>query len=90
MAPAVVAGVTPCAVCFQLVPSRFFWLIFHIAALSVLIAFVWATYKDESEALVNTIYNPLYPVSKVDLPAVSVCTMNRMSKRAVWRYAQEL
>ncbi|KAH8381337.1 hypothetical protein KR093_002829, partial [Drosophila rubida] len=70
--------------------ERFFWLIFHITALSVLIAFVWNTYKDENEVLVTTIYNPQYPVSEVDLPAVSVCSMNRISKRAVRLYAQQL
>ncbi|XP_062123383.1 sodium channel protein Nach [Drosophila sulfurigaster albostrigata] len=70
--------------------ERFFWLIFHITALSVLIAFVWNTYKDETEVLVTTIYNPQYPVSEVDLPAVSVCSMNRISKRAVRYYAQQL
>lgn len=67
-----------------------FWLIFHLTALSVLVAFVWHTLKDNREALVTTIYNPQYPVSDVDLPAVSVCTMNRISSRAVWHYAQEL
>ncbi|KAH8310985.1 hypothetical protein KR044_003768, partial [Drosophila immigrans] len=70
--------------------ERFFWLVFHITALSVLIAFVWNTYKDETEVLVTTIYNPQYPVSDVDLPAVSVCSMNRISKRAVRLYAQQL
>ncbi|XP_034489016.1 pickpocket protein 28 [Drosophila innubila] len=72
------------------IQERLFWLIFHITALSVLIAFVWHTYKDNTEALVTTIYNPQYPVSDVDLPAISVCTMNRISNRAVWHYAQEL
>ncbi|KAM8704668.1 hypothetical protein ACLKA7_009172 [Drosophila subpalustris] len=72
------------------IQERFFWLIFHITALSVLIAFVWHTYKDNTEVLVTTIYNPQYPVSNVDLPAISVCTMNRISTRAVRNYAQEL
>ncbi|EDW67731.2 sodium channel protein Nach [Drosophila virilis] len=72
------------------IQERFFWLICHITALTVLIAFVWGTYKDATDELVTTLYNPLYPVCQVALPAVTVCTQNRISKRAVWQYAQEL
>ncbi|EDV91045.1 GH16433 [Drosophila grimshawi] len=70
--------------------ERFVWLICHITALGFLIAFVWGTYKHAAEELVTTIYNPSYPVCHVALPAISVCSNNRISKRAVWRYAHEL
>lgn len=56
----------------------------------MLIAFVWGTYKDAADELVTTLYDPLYAVSKVPLPAVTICSQNRLSRRAVWRYAQEL
>ncbi|EDW38797.1 GL13740 [Drosophila persimilis] len=73
------------------IQERFFWLIFHITALSVLIAFLWGTYTNEvQDALVTTIYHPLYPIWKVQFPAISVCSFNRISERAAWRYAQEL
>ncbi|EDW16498.2 uncharacterized protein Dmoj_GI22200 [Drosophila mojavensis] len=72
------------------IQERFFWLICHITALTMLIAFVWGTYKDATDELVTTLYDPLYAVSKVPLPAVTVCSQNRLSRRAVWRYAQEL
>ncbi|XP_022223565.2 acid-sensing ion channel 5 [Drosophila obscura] len=73
------------------IQERFFWLIFHITALSVLIAFLWGTCMNEiEEALVTTMYHPLYPIWKVQFPAISVCSFNRISERAVWRYAQEL
>ncbi|TDG50440.1 hypothetical protein AWZ03_003029 [Drosophila navojoa] len=72
------------------IQERFFWLICHITALTMLIAFVWGTYKDAADELVTTLYDPLYAVSKVPLPAVTICSQNRLSRRAVWRYAQEL
>ncbi|EDW83246.2 uncharacterized protein Dwil_GK22758 [Drosophila willistoni] len=72
------------------IQERFFWLIFHTSALSVLIAFLWGTYKCETETLVTTMYDPLYPIWKVEFPAVSICSFNRISKRAILRYAEEL
>ncbi|KAH8294958.1 hypothetical protein KR018_004738, partial [Drosophila ironensis] len=72
------------------IQERFFWFVFHITALSVLIAFLWGTYTNEQDALVTTMYHPLYPIWKVEFPAISVCTLNRISRRAAWQYAQEL
>ncbi|BFF92034.1 pickpocket protein 28 [Drosophila madeirensis] len=73
------------------IQERFFWLIFHITALSVLIAFLWGTYTNGiQEALVTTMYHPLYPIWKVEFPAISVCSFNRISERAAWHYALEL
>ncbi|XP_070137546.1 pickpocket protein 28 isoform X1 [Drosophila bipectinata] len=72
------------------IQERFFWLVFHITALSVLIAFLWGTYTNEQDALVTTMYHPLYPIWKVEFPAISICTVNRISRRAAWQYAQEL
>ncbi|XP_033149792.1 sodium channel protein Nach [Drosophila busckii] len=72
------------------IQERFFWLIFHITALSVLIAFLWSVYRHETDALVTSIYNPLYPVARVRFPVISVCSMNRISQQAIWSYAQEL
>ncbi|XP_036675289.3 pickpocket protein 19 [Drosophila suzukii] len=72
------------------IKERFFWFIFHITALSVLIAFLWGTYTNEREALVTTMYHPMYPIWKVEFPAISVCSLNRISQRAAWQYAHEL
>ncbi|XP_030370388.1 uncharacterized protein LOC115621009 [Scaptodrosophila lebanonensis] len=72
------------------ISERFFWLIFHTTALSVLIAFLCDTYTSEKKALVTTLYDPLYPIRNVEFPTVSVCTINRISSRAVVRYAQDL
>ncbi|XP_016998382.2 pickpocket protein 28 [Drosophila takahashii] len=72
------------------IQERFFWFVFHITALSVLIAFLWGTYTNEQEALVTTMYHPMYPIWKVEFPAISVCSLNRISQRAAWQYAHKL
>ncbi|XP_052855741.1 sodium channel protein Nach [Drosophila gunungcola] len=72
------------------IQERFFWFVFHITALSVLIAFLWGTYTNEQESLVTTMYHPMYPIWKVEFPAVSVCSLNRISQRAAWHYAHNL
>ncbi|KAH8382357.1 hypothetical protein KR009_002996 [Drosophila setifemur] len=72
------------------IQERFFWFVFHITALTVLIAFLWGTYTNEQNTLVTTMYHPMYPIWKVEFPAISVCSLNRISRRAAWRYAHEL
>ncbi|KAH8242563.1 hypothetical protein KR032_000079 [Drosophila birchii] len=72
------------------IQERFFWFVFHLTALSVLIAFLWGTYTNEQDALVTTMYHPMYPIWKVEFPAISVCSLNRISRRAAWRYAHDL
>ncbi|XP_017039338.1 pickpocket protein 28 [Drosophila ficusphila] len=72
------------------IQERFFWFVFHITALSVLIAFLYGSYTNEQDALVTTMYHPLYPIWKVEFPAISVCSLNRISQRAAWQYAHEL
>ncbi|EDV52964.2 uncharacterized protein LOC6554850 [Drosophila erecta] len=72
------------------IQERFFWFVFHITALTVLIAFLWGTYTNEQDALVTTMYHPMYPIWKVEFPAISVCSLNRISQRAAWQYAHNL
>ncbi|EDW99207.2 uncharacterized protein Dyak_GE10931 [Drosophila yakuba] len=72
------------------IQERFFWFVFHITALSVLIAFLWGSYTNEQEVLVTTMYHPMYPIWKVEFPAISVCSLNRISQRAAWQYAHNL
>lgn len=75
---------------FCLCTRSFFWFVFHITALTVLIAFLWGTYTKEQKALVTTMYHPMYPIWKVEFPAISVCSLNRISQRAAWQYAHNL
>ncbi|KAM7359472.1 pickpocket 24 [Cochliomyia hominivorax] len=70
--------------------ERLFWLVFHIAALSTLIIFLLNNRNTEGQLLTTSIYDPLYPIRKVAFPAVSVCSINRISNASATRYAEEL
>ncbi|TMW52446.1 hypothetical protein DOY81_002461 [Sarcophaga bullata] len=70
--------------------ERLFWLVFHIAALSTLIIFLYNTRNTSGELLNTNIYDPLYPIRKVPFPAISVCSINRISNASAMRYAEEL
>lgn len=40
--------------------------------------------------MITKLHNSLYPSSKVPFPAVSICNVNRISRRAAVRFAEEL
>ena len=48
----------------------------------------WAGYQ--SNPLVTTLHDTIYPVANVPFPAVSICNSNRISKRAATLLAKEL
>ncbi|XP_061394786.1 sodium channel protein Nach-like [Musca vetustissima] len=48
-------------------------------------------YNNTNKRLLTTsIYDPIYPISEVSFPAVSICSMNRISNESARRYAEEL
>ncbi|XP_073815281.1 pickpocket 24 isoform X2 [Musca autumnalis] len=70
--------------------EKLFWLAFHILALSALIIFLMNYTNTDKRLLTTSIYDPIYPISEVSFPAVSICSMNRISNESAMRYAEEL
>ncbi|CAO1373967.1 unnamed protein product [Diamesa serratosioi] len=73
------------------VAERIMWFIIHSFGASALLFFVVTAYKGFTEnPLVTTLHDTIYPVEKIPFPAVSICSNNRISRRAAMDYAQEL
>ncbi|XP_058984627.1 sodium channel protein Nach [Musca domestica] len=70
--------------------EKLFWLAFHILAMSALIIFLTNYHNTDQRLLTTSIYNPIYPISEVSFPAVSICSMNRISNESAKLYAREL
>ncbi|KAH8288626.1 hypothetical protein KR054_006750 [Drosophila jambulina] len=71
--------------------QRMIWLLLHVAttiSLVVVLSLTWENFVAQS--FVTNLKDPLYPVENVPFPAVSICTNNRISRRAIVRYAEEL
>lgn len=67
------------------------WFLIHCFGAGALLFFVVTAYKGFTEnPLVTTLHDTIYPVEKIPFPAVSVCSNNRISRRAAMDYAQEL
>ncbi|KAH8278519.1 hypothetical protein KR018_004355 [Drosophila ironensis] len=71
--------------------QRIIWLLLHITttvSLVVVLSLTWEQFVAQS--FVTNLKDPLYPVEYVPFPAVSICSNNRMSRKEVLQYAEEL
>ncbi|BFF93018.1 sodium channel protein Nach [Drosophila madeirensis] len=71
--------------------QRMIWLLLHTAttvSLIVVLSLTWEQFVAQS--FVTNLKDPLYPVENVPFPAVSICSNNRISREAAFRYAIEL
>ncbi|GAB0090609.1 uncharacterized protein DMENIID0001_053480 [Sergentomyia squamirostris] len=68
-----------------------FWVIIHsVIVIMCSIIGISSWNKFTSNPLVTSLHDTHYPIEKVPFPAVSVCNNNRISKQAVFEFAQEL
>uniref|UniRef100_A0A1I8MGJ9 Amiloride-sensitive sodium channel n=1 Tax=Musca domestica TaxID=7370 RepID=A0A1I8MGJ9_MUSDO len=58
--------------------------------MSALIIFLTNYHNTDQRLLTTSIYDPIYPISDVSFPAVSICSMNRISNESAKLYAREL
>lgn len=70
---------------------RFVWMIFLICTV-VMASYISFTSINEhvEKPTVTSLQSQRYPIWEVPFPAVCICTINRISKRAARGYAQEL
>ncbi|XP_044574246.1 sodium channel protein Nach [Drosophila ananassae] len=71
--------------------TRLIWLLLHTVtavSLVVVLSLTWEQFVAQS--FVTNLKDPLYPVENVPFPAVSICTNNRISRKAAIKYAEEL
>ncbi|KAH8335649.1 hypothetical protein KR074_007695 [Drosophila pseudoananassae] len=71
--------------------ERLIWLLLHTVtavSLVVVLSLTWEQFVAQS--FVTNLKDPLYPVENVPFPAVSICTNNRISRKAALKYAEEL
>ncbi|XP_058984612.1 sodium channel protein Nach isoform X2 [Musca domestica] len=71
--------------------EKFIWLCVHVTILcfmSVALTYTWDQFVLQHFSI--NLYDPLYPVQNVPFPAVSICSNNRISRKAALQYAQEL
>lgn len=71
--------------------TRLIWLLLHIVtavSLVVVLSLTWEQFVAQS--FVTNLKDPLYPVENVPFPAVSICSNNRISRKAAIKYAEEL
>ncbi|KAH8383589.1 hypothetical protein KR009_009458 [Drosophila setifemur] len=71
--------------------QRIIWMLLHITTTVTLVVVLSLTWEQfVAQSFVTNLKDPLYPVESVPFPAVSICTNNRISRQAVFKYAEEL
>uniref|UniRef100_A0A336KSU2 CSON015353 protein n=1 Tax=Culicoides sonorensis TaxID=179676 RepID=A0A336KSU2_CULSO len=71
--------------------ERFLWFLVHVFAGACSITIILESWNGFNEApLMTKLHNTLYPSSLIYFPGVSICNVNRISRRAAYRFAEEL
>ncbi|XP_053669889.1 pickpocket protein 28-like [Anopheles nili] len=71
--------------------ERLFWLLVLILEAATLVAIIISAWsKFTANPLITTLYDTIYPIELVPFPAVSLCSNNRISRTAAYRYARQL
>jgi hypothetical protein len=52
------------------------------------LCFIW--FDALRKPLIVTMESSTYPISDIDFPAVAICNVNRISKKALVEYAKEM
>ncbi|XP_013101179.2 pickpocket protein 28 [Stomoxys calcitrans] len=71
--------------------ERFFWFCLHATIfvfMYIALTFTWDQFVMQTFSI--NLHNPLYPVENVPFPAVSICSNNRISRKAAAKYALQL
>ncbi|XP_014213203.1 sodium channel protein Nach-like [Copidosoma floridanum] len=71
--------------------ERIMWVVLHVVMMITLCLIVWDVLQDYRHTPVVTIVDSYhYPSSFLDWPAVSLCSINRISKKATERLAERI
>lgn len=71
--------------------ERFIWFIVHVIFGVCSVTIIIRSWTGFNEApLMTKLHNTLYPSSKVPFPGITICNVNRISRRAAVTFAQEL
>ncbi|KAL7295500.1 hypothetical protein TKK_0011147 [Trichogramma kaykai] len=71
--------------------ERLLWIAFHLLMVYTLGAIVWTVLQDyKNSPVVTVVDSDHYPSQLLDLPGVSVCSINRMSRRAAMKLAEKI
>lgn len=77
--------------CALLMTFRFMWFCIHTFDACALIYFTLTIWGDfTANPLVTTLHDTIYPIENIPFPAVTVCSNNRISRRAAEEFAKEL
>lgn len=67
------------------------WILLHSFNTFCFIYVAITAYNDfTTNPLVTTLHDTIYPIKEIPFPAVSLCSNNRISKRAAVEFANEL
>ncbi|XP_073817261.1 pickpocket 22 [Musca autumnalis] len=71
--------------------EKFIWLSVHVTILcfmSIALTYTWDQFVLQHFSI--NLHDPSYPVQSVPFPAISICSNNRISRKAAMEYAHEL
>lgn len=69
--------------------ERFLWLTLHIFLLISTMFLIKYTFEDFlTNPLVTSLESTTYPIKEVDFPGISICNVNKISKKRAIKYAE--